>query len=189
LRAPQAKNKGKGKAKAGSSGASGGPSTKAAAAAASGSSVKAASSGEAGTAVEDSSSSTLPPESAELSTVEHAVQAELPAAGSDNEADDDQAGSIDAAHGNHFAALRTVEDAEQAELPAAEADSETQPAGTTKKEQERQRKDRQIERKVTEAKEALENAMASMAEQGARCVLLRVTCVSACGALARARVL
>jgi hypothetical protein len=42
-----------------------------------------------------------------------------------------------------------------------------QPAGTTKKEKERQRKvgkDRQTERKVAEAKEALEKAMAAMAE-------------------------
>jgi hypothetical protein len=42
-----------------------------------------------------------------------------------------------------------------------------QPAGTTKKEKERQRKvgkDRQTDRKVAEAKEALEKAMAAMAE-------------------------
>ena len=79
------------------------------------------------------------------------------------------------------AELDTVED-------AAEADSETQPAGTTKKEKERQRKQRLALRKVEEAEEALEKAMASMAERVARCVLLLVT-ASACGAIAVARLL
>ena len=129
---------GTGKAKAGGSGAGGGPSTKAAAAApcvkaeSSGetSPSKAESSGEADIALEGSPSSTLPPESAELSTVEDAA------------------------------------------LPAAEVDSETQPAGTTKKEKERHRKAQQSARKVEEVKEALEKAMASMAERVARCVRL-----------------
>jgi hypothetical protein len=132
---PQAKqSKGKGKAKAGSSGAGGGPSTKAAAAASasvkaesSGETRPSESSGEAGIALEGSSMSTLPPESAELDTVED----------------------------------------------AAEADSETQPAGTTKKEKERHRKAQQSARKAEEVKEALQKAMASMAERVARCVRFR----------------
>ena len=98
---------------------------------------------ESSATLEGSSSSTLPPESAELDTVED----------------------------------------------AAEVDSETQqPAATTKKEKERQRKQRLALRKVEEAKEALEKAMASMAERVARCVLLLVT-ASACGAIAAARLL
>jgi hypothetical protein len=116
LGAPQAKDKGK--AKAGGSGAGGGPSTKAAAAAP-GPSVKAESSGEtspskaessgeADIALEDSPSSTLPPESAELDTVEDAA---LPAAEVDSETQ--PAGTTKKEKERHRKAQQSVRKAEE----------------------------------------------------------------------------
>ena len=68
------------------------------------------------------------------------------------------------------AAERAVQD-----TPASmEAESEDQDAGMTKVEKEKQRKERQASRKVDEAKEQLQKAMALMAEAGTRCVCLLV---------------
>ena len=112
----QTKSKGKGKAKAGGSGAGGGPSTKAAAAApcvtaeSSGetSPSKAESSGEADIALEGSPSSTLPPESAELDTVEDAA---LPAAEVDSETQ--PAGTTKKEKERHRKAQQSVRKAEE----------------------------------------------------------------------------
>jgi hypothetical protein len=96
--------------------------------------------------------------------------------GSDNEADDDQAESVDTAHVNPFAALGTGEAATQFALSHAEADAEPRAVSGAKRDQE-QRKERQSLRKAEEARAALEEATALLEARGPRCVRLLVICV------------
>ena len=99
------------------------------------------------------------------------------AAGSSGQAGSSQGGSRPSELRPGSSSLRTTQEAVQAAPPVAEATSGTQqpdpqpqPAGGGKKDKERQRKERQRLRRLHEAREMLDVAMAAMEQTGVRCV-------------------
>jgi hypothetical protein len=91
------------------------------------------------------------------------------AAGSSGQGSSSQGSSRPSAPPARITGLSTEEPAVQAAEPASDAQPQPEPqpaaGGGTKKDKERQRKERQRQRKIEEASEALDRAMARMAER------------------------